>query len=346
MSLFVRPVDLDRDREDLLQILKRNLPDLDHARRYRWRYLENPAGRAYAWFLCDGSEDRPVGAAALIPRYTWIGDKLVPSGQVGDFAVDAPYRSLGPALLLQKATFAPVDSGELAFCYDCPPHERGMATFRRLGLRAACPVERFSKPIRVDRLVKARAPAIAPLQAAISLALNGALRVRDWRPGSTGVLSLSVHAGPFGNEFTEMDEVLAAGSDLVRNRRSAQDLEWRLRQDPDMSCEVLTARTAGKLVGYAAHCRDRGRAHLIDYSATSPMAARELLRAVTRGAREERLEAVDSLAVPDSPTPWSLPRAGFIKRETAARIVPYAPPQLMDTLVTRVWSLVTTDAMG
>jgi GNAT superfamily N-acetyltransferase len=345
-SLFVRPIDLENDRERLIRILQRNLPDVDHAARYRWRYLENPAGRAYAWFLCDGSDDRAVGAAALFPRYTWIADKLVRCGQVGDFAVDAPYRSLGPALLLQRTTFAPVDSGDLAFCYDCTPHEPGMATFRRLGLRAACRAHRFMKPLRVDGLVRKRMPAIRRLGAMISVPLNGALRVRDWGTGASGDLSIVAHAEPFGNEFTELDEFVAAASDLIRNRRSAQDLEWRLRRDPDMICEVMTARSAGRLVGFAAYCREHERAHLVDYSASSPMAAKALLRAVTHRAREQGLEAVDSLAVLPTSTPWSLRRAGYIQRELSAGIVPYAKSDLTDTLATKSWSLATTDVMG
>ncbi len=346
MSLFVRPVDLDNERDPLLQILQRNLPDLDHAARYRWRYLENPAGRAYAWFLCDGTRDRVVGAAVVIPRYTWIGDELVRSGQVGDFAVDVAYRSLGPAIYLQRATFTPVDAGELAFCYDCPPHERGMATFHRLGLRAACRVERFSKPLRVERLLRTRIPVAAPLRSITSILLNAALRIRDFSLASTSDISVSTHTGTFESEFTEMDQRIAKGSDLVRNRRYAQDLEWRFRHDPLLECEVITARRGGLLIGFVAYAPDKDRAHLVDLSANSPFAAQILLRAATRRARKEGREAIDSLAVPTSSMPAYLRRAGFFQRETAASVVPYAHDDLKASLGARSWSFFDADVMG
>ena len=110
--LQVRPVDFDQDKTQLLDTLNRNLPDLPHAKRFDWLYRHNPAGPTWAWFVVDTSTGQPVAAASVFSRAIWICGKLQHCGQVGDFAVDAPYRSLGPAVVLQKATFAPVDQGD------------------------------------------------------------------------------------------------------------------------------------------------------------------------------------------------------------------------------------------
>jgi hypothetical protein len=265
---------------------------------------------------------------------------------VGDFAVDVAYRSLGPAIHLQRATFIPVDAGELAFCYDCPPHERGMATFHRLGLRAACRVERFSKPLRVERLLRTRIPVAAPLRSMTSALLNAALRIRDFSLASRSDISVSTHTGTFEPEFTEMDQRIAKVSDPVRNRRYGPDLEWRFRQDPLWECEVMTARRGGRLIGFVAYAPEGDRAHLVDLSATSALVAQVLFRAVTRRARKEGRSAIDSLAVPTSSMPASLRRAGFFQRETAASIVPYVHDDLKASLGARSWSFFGADVMG
>ena len=346
MALLVRPVDLDRERCALLQILTRNLPELDHARRFHWRYLQNPAGHAYAWFLCDGADDRIVGAAAVIPRYAWLGGTPVKCGQVGDFAVDAAYRSLGPAIRLQRATFAPVENGDLAFCYDCPPHQRGMATFHRLGLPPACRADRFSKPLRVDSHLRRRMRAPGAFHALASLAVNTALWIRDLSLPTSRDISVAAHTGPFEDEFSNMDRRISEGAITIRNRRYAEDLEWRFRGDPLMSCEVIAARRSGELIGFAAFTRESERAHVLDLSATSGSVARALLAAITRRARAAGLEAVDALAVEASSTPSFFRRAGFIAREPAAHVVPYALDSLKESLFTRDWTLLTADVMG
>ena len=77
-------------------------------------------------------------------------------GQVGGFAVDASYRSFGPAVLMQRTTFEPVDSGAVTFCYDSPPHDRGMSTFVRLGMRPNCEVTRYALALRSDEFLQKR----------------------------------------------------------------------------------------------------------------------------------------------------------------------------------------------
>ncbi len=180
MALTVRSVNPEDERQELLAVLRRNLTDLDHARRFRWLYLDNPAGPARAWFLREREgSGAPVGAASLFPRWVWLRGQVHLCGQVGDFAVDAGYRSLGPAVMLQRATFGPVDGRALAFCYDCPPHDKGMATFRRLGLGPQCRMLRHARLIKVDRIVRRRVRPAAAV--ALSWLGNGVLRLVDLR---------------------------------------------------------------------------------------------------------------------------------------------------------------------
>ena len=104
MTLAVTPVDLVADREELFRVLKRNLQDVSHEARFSWLYLGNPAGPALTWFIRD-STGNAVGVTSLFPRAVWLSGTAALCGQVGDFGVDIAFRSLGPATMLQRATF-------------------------------------------------------------------------------------------------------------------------------------------------------------------------------------------------------------------------------------------------
>src|SRR5438552_13434479 len=133
MDLAILPVNHETESQELVGFLMRVNPSLSHETRFDWLYRHPPGGNPRSWFLIDRKTGSAVGAASVFPRFLMVGHRLLRCGQVGDFAVDAAYRTLGPALMLQRATLEPVKNGELDVCYDCPPHALGMSTFLRLG---------------------------------------------------------------------------------------------------------------------------------------------------------------------------------------------------------------------
>jgi hypothetical protein len=323
MSVKVRPVSLDSERNTLISLLERNLPDLPHARRFEWLYYKNPAGKAWSWFAIEESLPTPIGVASVVPRFMWIGESLQLCGQVVDFAIDAGYRSLGPAVLLQKATFDPVNRGLLVFCYDCPPDDRGMSTFRRMGMEANCRMRRFARPLRVDRRLAEKLSS-KKLAAAIAVAGNFVLRNVPTRRHSASGIELSVHEGRFGTEFTELDRNVK-GKDLIRNRRSAEDLNWRFRDDPLNRYEVLTARRGGELVGYIiVSVRDQD-AYVIDlFGRSLAEIGPSLLDASVEHIRAKKIQSVHALCADESEMCSLLRSRHFSCREISARIVAYA----------------------
>jgi hypothetical protein len=325
VKLFVRPANLPEERKRLTELLSRNLPDVDHDHRYEWIYQENPAGRGRAWFVCAGRDDEVIGAASVFPRFVWIDGQLALSAQVGDFAVEKSHRSLGPALMLQKATLAPVDEGEFAFCYDCPPHDRGMATFQRLGLSAVCRMSRHSRLISADSAIRRRVPGGPMVQVPLAIAANLWLRasaVANRRPKG---IEIEIHEGPFGAEFSSLDEELAkseAGS--LRGRRHADDLNWRFRRHPARAYRVVTARREGNLLGYAVYRCGREKARLFDMASMSDPIHLALLRRVAEEARAENASSIDLLTVSSTRDGSLAVRAGYAHREEAERVVTYA----------------------
>jgi hypothetical protein len=325
MTVTVRPADLDSEREAFLGVLERNLPDLAHRRRFEWLYRANPAGHAWSWVACDIETKAVVGAASVFPRAVWVGNRTERCGQVGDFAVDATYRSLGPAVMLQRATFGPVDSGMLTFCYDCPPHDQGMATFRRLRIDATCETRRYARLVRAERQVEKRlgsgriAGAIASL-ANVALAARAAGGRRE--PG----LEIAKHAGPFGEEFSVLDRVTGARG-IVRSRRSAEDLNWRFREDPLHQYGVLTGRRRGELTAFLVFSSAGGEGLVVDLAGhLSGGVAVALLDAAAGAMRASGVQTL-RMTVGDGQMSEILRQAGFRPRGAGPRVVAHTRPE-------------------
>ncbi len=321
MKLSVRPVNLESESEELLTILQTNLPSLPHARRFQWLYRANPDGPAFSWFAFE--EGGPVvGVTSVFPRSMWVRRKIELCGQVGDFAISATHRSLGPALMLQRATFEPVDQRILSFCYDCPPHAAGMATFRRLGVQPNSAVDRYALPLRADRRFKKRLGFAPLLLTPLANCLLRVWRQRGIRPGD---LDIAEHTGPFDDEFTCLDAAVNA-PDTIRGCRSAAHLNWRYREDPLQTYRVLTARRKGELVAFLVFCVGAEDIRIVDvFGRELPAAAVALLDALAR-RYQISCQNVEVYLSEGSDLLSPVLRAHFRRRSRAAQVVAYARP--------------------
>jgi hypothetical protein len=321
-TVHVRPADRDSDRQELMSILHANLPDLPHARRFDWLYRANPDGAAWSWFVCEPS-GRAVGVTSLFPRSVWLADKTAMCGQVGDFAIAASHRSLGPAVMLQKATFGPVDNGALAFCYDCPPHQAGMSTFRRLGMKPNCRVDRYALPLRVEGRLRKR---LGPGAAVPAVAGNLLLRMsRRWRQKpNTKSLNIGEHLGPFTEEFSRLDDEVPHDS-IIRGRRTTPLLNWRYREDPLQQYHVFTARESGELIAFVVLRLTDDVVTVVDvFGNAFPDSAYALLASVFERYQRSH-QTVDAYLSAGSSLIGCFESMGFRRRSEAAHVVAYAP---------------------
>ncbi len=325
MAISVRPVDFDSEQQEFLNLLQRNLKDLPHARRFDWLYRNNPAGTAWSWFAYEKQTTKLVGVASLFPRAMWVGKEIRLCGQVGDFAIDISHRSLGPALMLQRVTFDPVNRGTLALCYDCPPDDRGMSTFRRLGIEPHCQMLRYAKLLKTDRQF-ARRIGTGKLAAGFALVGNRWLSLWNSRQPAVAGLDVSLYKGRFGEEFSVLDRQVGR-SDVVRGRRSAADLNWRYRDDPLRDYEILTARKRGELVAFMVVSSVDQDAHIIDlFGSESANVALELLHATAEHLGTQPIQTLQAHIAAGSPLAALLQKADFRYRSQSARVVAYAQP--------------------
>jgi len=321
MGITVRAVDLEAEEHELLAVLQRNLSDLPHARRFSWLYRNNPLGPARSWLARDSISGQAVGVASVFRRAVWIGPRLRLGGQVGDFAIDPSYRTLGPALMLQRATFEPVDSGELAFCYDCPPDDRGMSTFRRLGMTSDATMARYARLLRADRQVT-RWLGHGLLAAGARPLANVLTRLGPRRPRARA-LDIAVHRGRFDEEFSVLDEGVG-GDDVIRGRRAAEDLNWRYRDDPLHEYEVLTARRRGELHGFIVLTVDEEDAFVVDlFGRLESEEAAALLEAGARHLAETSVQTLHAHISVGSRQEMALRRSRFRVRNLGPSIVAY-----------------------
>src|SRR5688500_13696162 len=82
------------------------------APRFDWLYRRNPAGPARVWLLCTPTGEA-VGGLSVFPRRFWAGGRHLSGAIVGDMIVLPAHRTLGPALMLQRAVQARLEAGEM-----------------------------------------------------------------------------------------------------------------------------------------------------------------------------------------------------------------------------------------
>jgi len=332
VALGIRRASLPQDRGEMIEVLNRNF-GTSQERRFDWRHTLNPAGEAWSWFLYDTGTLSTVAMATVFPRHMRVNGEDIRGGQVGEFAVDANYRSLGPAVKLQRTTFQPVDSGAISFCYDCPPHDEGMSTFVRIGMRPNCEVHRYALLLRSEEYLGKRIgdglwtkPAVA--------AANLMLRARPLRRVSVSA-EITEHSGKFGEEFSQLDKtVLIDGT--IRGSRDAKDLNWRYREDPMASVSmpqgtvgkyrVLVARRAGELQAFLIFfIQSDGIAILVDlFGRNLGERGLALMQASVDICRREHVSAFHAFSSETNELTPLLRQAGFSRRERNARVVAYS----------------------
>lgn len=315
----IREVDLHVDRDALVRILEENLSGHGGPDHFEWLYRDNPDGAARAWFVLDDATGEAIGAAAAFPREVWVqGEKLV-CWNLGDFAIGAKHRSLGPALMLQRACLAEIMEGDVPFAYDHPSCNM-MAIYERIGFRVTGRVTRFVRLLRLDEKVKGfwkerwvGTGVIALGNLALSLGRRGSLQ----RDGYQAVLL----EGRFDRRFTELEERVSPHLKIV-GRRTTDYLNWRYRDNPLAWFQVIALEDNGHLLGYAVW-KERGKeATLMDlFGEQGATVSEAILAGVVYTMKRRGIHSISAPVLQTSPLVPILKRWGFHARESAPFVV-------------------------
>ncbi len=219
---------------------------------------------------------------------------------LGDFCFEERYRSLGPALQLQRVCLEAAGEAPFEFCYDFPSLSM-MAVYKRLGISQTGTLVRWVKPLRLE-------PKLEPIVHSKKLAR----------------MLVALHPGACSAEFTALDQQLRECPGIF-TARTAEYLNWRYLAHPGESYEILAARREGELVGYAVFSQDGEEARIVDLcSPHEPDVIAHLLAGVLQLLTARGVATVDMVA--GSSHPWSalFRRAGFWRREESP-VVAYTP---------------------
>lgn len=247
-------------------------------------------------------------------------DGVEKSGWVlGDFCIAENYRSLGPALQLQKATLEQIkESKEADFCYDFP--SRGlMAIYRRLGIRATGQMVRLAKPLRLERKLEQLSGSKTLARSAGWLG-NALLEVSDASLVRNSRWDLVIHEGECGDEFTRLraSNPVSKGIEI---KRSAEYLNWRYLQHPLVEYSILTARRESNLEGYIVFSCAGEDAHIAEWCVGSEPVLQALINDLAHRLRKKRIMTLSAFLMDADPRLPQLMAVGFRHRESTDVVV-------------------------
>lgn len=315
MSVVVHQADLLADRTELIALLSECLSPAADAQRFDWLYARNPFGEARVWIARESASGRAIGASALFPRGMKAAGRSINACIFGDFCIHRDYRTLGPALLLQRATVAGMNAAGFEFGYDLPSASM-LGVYRRLNIEPAESLVRMAKPLRANRKVSERVKS-APVARAASAAANIMLATRDSLRRSSSKAVIAAHTGRFAAEFTALAES-SGGSSSGHVHRNAEYLNWRYLDHPQRRYEILTARENQSLKGYLVYLMEEDNARIVDCftQEARPEFRRDLIASAVDILRSRNCE---TLSLPISAShPWrsQLSKLGFRARES------------------------------
>ena len=314
MKVSVRPADLDTDRDVLIDLMLHYLTPMSDGPRYDWLYRQNPDGPAQLWVLTDVDKHTIVGSGGIVPRRMYVGGQEKLCGVLVDFWIHPEFRSLGPALQLQRACLAGVDAGSYTLYYDFPKHNM-VAVYRRLGLKTSQCLVRMTKLLSLEKKL-GKVGQIPLLGYSFIAGTNGILRLLDVGKGNRGECTISVQREACGEDFTQLARQVGSGYGVCV-ARTASYLNWRFWSHFHHRYEMLTAHRNGSLLGYILflHCGET--ATIVDLFGVGDEGVKsDLVFAAVEVLRKRGVFSVNAPSLRSHAHTALLRKLGFYPRET------------------------------
>ena len=321
MAPYIREANLQQDKEILSDLAGKYLDGGAHEGRFCWLYQKNPFGPARAWIACEKNGE-PVGMAAVFPRMVHLRDAVAPACVLGDFCVSPRHRSLGPAVQLQRACLALINSGEFAAAYDFPSTAM-LGIYRHLGIHPAGELVRLLKPLRVDRQMERFLPSRI-LSHPAAVAGNFVLEITEHVSSNPPGVEFRLEETPCESEYSQLADRVGSsvGTCTVR---SAEYLNWRYWQHPICKYEFLAARRDGELLAFCTFTTSDGIATVTElFGSMDEQAVPSLLQSLIALLRTRSASAVSLPVLATDPRRGWLRKMGFWARE-AVPVIGVAP---------------------
>ena len=300
-----------KDREAVLAILRpyfEMVPGGEDAEaRYRWLYLDNPAGLARTYLALDSASGAAVGITSLFPRAVQVGDERVIGAIGGDAFVTPSFRRRGIVTQLHRLAHEDLDGG-LAFMFG-PPEPNNLRALLQAGAEITGSVRRYTRPLRAKGLGRAAARVPARMLDALTWVLG---------PMRSKLTLERLEATPDPRVTEVWQQTLHAVKDerLVIPARDAAFYAWRFGRSVAGRQLGYVVLDRGRPIGGVAleRSKDGRRVGIVDLTCP-PAAFRSALRGVLHASRDA--DAVEiQIHVPSRLKEAHLASFGFISRGT------------------------------
>lgn len=324
----VTVIELGEDRDDqiLVDLLSQTRSSPATLDRFQWLYRDNPDGAAIVWGLLDEDSDEIVGFTACLPRRVCVRGNSCMAWIGADFSIAPAYRTLGPAVKLRRAAKEAIDQGRADFLY-AHPNERMAKIHARVGHRAVGQMQRFARPLKVSPHLPPVLRWCGPIADRIwSLCSRETWQIRRSR-------TLFRADATFDSRYDELAERLCQLRPLV-GLRDQRYLNWRYRQNPLARYHVIEAQSARGLEGYILFEEESGCLQIKDLVALEPEVIDQLLGAISRYGRRQRVASLSFGILRGHPWESALLRWGFRPRSETSEMFAYAAQaDLLEELV-------------
>jgi hypothetical protein len=314
----VRPLNVVTDREDVLALWGRNLPESTPGR-YRWLYESE---RTLSWIARD-EQGSAMGSVGLMKRTMSLFGNGCLAGQPIDLNVDRNIRLGGVALRLQRSVTDEIEQGRLGLIYGLP-NPQSTPVLRRVGYEIVGPVQRWAKPLQSYEYIQNRLPGGEKLGKAASRGVDAALWLRSsesryFRRGRYRVEITDCYDERFdqlGKKATERFSIVG--------ERTADYLNWRFRDAPDTVFRALCISDRNdRLLAYLVYTVRDGIAYAADFLYLDDAHFSAVFAEFINLMRVQQAKAVVTIFTGSQSIVRRLKRFGFRHRPSEWKIMVY-----------------------
>jgi len=240
--------DFKKNKNDILEVLKRNLPDISE-QGFSWNCEKCPQGSAQWWLAKDEDTDRFVGAGAVFPRKIAVNEHIVCAGVAGDFAVDKAHRAFGPAFSMQKNILEDMRELGYSFVYGMPNKLAETLLFKA-GYLELGKYNKFVKILKTEYKQKTYLPGI-PFTRKLSKLIDYAIKIISKENWHQLPLGFSVETPVYFDERFDKLWMQASPQFKVIGERNAKYLNWRYKQSSHQDYKIFAlVKEKNDIAGY------------------------------------------------------------------------------------------------
>jgi hypothetical protein len=323
MSISIIKADLIKDKQTIINIFNQNRDHTIDSNRFDWLYSNNPAGKAVVWLAVDDENDRYIGAAAALPRDMRIKGEIIKCHVLSDFSIDQKYRSLGPAIKLNRSSITPALEKQIPFSYDFPSKTMA-AAHRWLKFEPIGKIIRFVRPLQAKSQLK-KIPLIRTNL--FSTVINNIIKnlqkiiYSDKLDKAYSFEELKITESTFDSEFTRLDSSIGPKF-TVCGVRNKEYLNWRYGQNPIHTFYLIKLLRKNTLCGYAIfYFSSDKRVTVFDlYSDDTGRVGRNLIAGLLLIAKRQNIETIEISLLSSNPWISILKKYGFISRPSLLEV--------------------------